>query len=221
MASECKILAKRLETHDTKQFIIEKPEELELKPGLAAEISLNEEGWKEEKRPFTFTSFENDKALELIIKRYDDHDGVTKKLHSLQPGDSILIHDTFQTFPYQGEGVFIAGGAGITPFIAILRDLAEKGELKNNVLVFCNKEQKDIILERELRELLGENCIFTLTREEAPGYEKGHVDKKFLESKIGNLDDKKFYLCGPLKMVDSLKEEVSQIKNNSEDIVFE
>ncbi|MFB6246310.1 MAG: FAD-binding oxidoreductase [Candidatus Pacearchaeota archaeon] len=221
MAQKVKLLAKRFVTHDTSQFIFEKPEDFDLEPGLAAEISVNKEGWEEEKRPFTFTSLEEDGVLEFTIKEYPDHDGVTQKLHSLNPGEEILIHDTFQTFPYKGEGVFIAGGAGVTPFVAILRDLAKKGELGNNCLVFANKEHRDIILERELKEILGENCVFTLSREEVSGYENGHVDKEFLENKVGNLDDKKFYICGPPKMVDSLKEEVSQIKDNSEDIVFE
>jgi ferredoxin-NADP reductase len=47
---------------------------------------------------------------------------------------------------YKGEGVFIAGGAGVTPFIAILRQL--QAENKTTTNYFTNKTANDIILKR-------------------------------------------------------------------------
>jgi predicted ferric reductase len=41
----------------------------------------------------------------------------------LKHGDELIIRDVWGAIEYKGEGVFIAGGAGVTPFIAILRQL--------------------------------------------------------------------------------------------------
>ena len=76
-----------------------------------------------EKRPFTFTSLPGDDHLEFTIKCYTDHDGVTNQLGQLKAGDELLLHDIWGAIHYTNEGTFIAGGAGITPFIAIFRQL--------------------------------------------------------------------------------------------------
>ena len=73
------------------------------------------------------------------------------------------MSEPFGTISYQGPGVFIAGGAGITPFLAMLRDLARRGELDRQTLIFSNKAPRDVICEKELRHLLGERCILTCT----------------------------------------------------------
>ena len=108
-------------THDVKRFRCEKPRDYQFAPGQATEVSINKEGWKEEKRPFTFTSLNNDPFLEFTIKIYSDHAGVTNELNTLSAGDELIVRDVWGAIEYKGPGYFIAGGAGITPFIAIFR----------------------------------------------------------------------------------------------------
>ena len=51
-------------THDVLQIVTDNPKEYNFTPGQAAEISINKEGWQDEKRPFTFTSLpHNDLSL--------------------------------------------------------------------------------------------------------------------------------------------------------------
>jgi ferredoxin-NADP reductase len=47
----------------------------------------------------------------------------------VKPGDQLIIRDVWGAITYKGKGVFIAGGAGITPFISIFRDLSARNEL--------------------------------------------------------------------------------------------
>ena len=47
-------------------------------------------------------------------------------ISKLKPGDDLIIRDVWGAISYKGEGVFIAGGAGVTPFISIFRDLKIK-----------------------------------------------------------------------------------------------
>ncbi len=74
---------------------------------------------------------------------------------------------------YKGEGVFIAGGAGVTPFICIFRYLQSKNETGNNKLIFANKTHDDIIIAREFKKLLGENLINILSDEKSDKYAHG------------------------------------------------
>jgi predicted ferric reductase len=50
-----------------------------------------------------------------------------KKLGKLK--HELIIRDVWGAIEYKGEGVFIAGGAGVTPFIAILRQLQADDKL--------------------------------------------------------------------------------------------
>lgn len=87
-------------------------------PGQAVDISINKPGWEEKLRAFTFTSLPKDEYIEFTIKTYPTHEGVTQQLLLLNKEDEIIIHDVFGSITYKGEGIFVAGGAGITPFIS-------------------------------------------------------------------------------------------------------
>src|SRR5215203_2807064 len=123
MEQAVRILSIEPVTHNTKQIRVEKPEGYQFVPGQATEVSINKPQWKEEKRPFTFTCLNDEPYLEFVIKSYRDHQGVTNEIDKLKPGDELIIRDVWGVIHYQGEGYFIGGGAGITPFIAVLRSL--------------------------------------------------------------------------------------------------
>ena len=106
---------------------------------------------------------------------------------------------------YKGAGVFIAGGAGVTPFIAIFRQLQHENELDGNILLFSNKTHRDIILKDEFSAMLGSKFINTLTQENMPGYDYHKIDEEYLKKKINNFDQQ-FYICGPDKMVNDIHE---------------
>src|SRR5205085_10848828 len=187
-------------THDVRRFRLEKPNGYQFIPGQATEVSINLPEWKDERRPFTFTSLEEDPFLEFTIKIYRDHKGVTNELGNLSIGNELIIRDVWGAIQYKGEGYFIAGGAGITPFIAILRPLKKENHIGNNQLFFCNKTENDIILKDELQGMLGKNAVFTTTNEKSENYELVRIDQKYLKEHIKDFT-KRFYICGPDQMV--------------------
>jgi ferredoxin-NADP reductase len=207
-------------THDVKRFRCDKPAGYEYEPGQATEVSINKPEWKEEKRPFTFTSYADAPELEFVIKIYRDHDGVTNALGNLQPGDELLLRDVWGAIQYQGPGYFIAGGAGITPFIAILRQLKKENKLQHNKLFFSNKTDADIILKDELKEMLGDNGVFTITQQKDTSHHFGMINEAFLKAQVDDFS-KHFYLCGPPAMVDALKESLKKLGASPEAVVFE
>jgi ferredoxin-NADP reductase len=191
-------------THDVKRFRVEKPKGYSFIPGQATEVSINTAEFKNERRPFTFTSLNSDTFLEFTIKIYSSRNGVTNALGQVKPGDKLIIRDVWGAITYKGKGVFIAGGAGITPFISIFRDLNTRNELAGNTLIFANKTKADIILETELRKMLGSAFINILSDEKTHGYYHGMIDQEFLKSSISDLNGN-FYICGPPPMIDAVK----------------
>jgi len=184
------------------------------------ELAIDRTGLREQGRPFTPTGLADDRVLEFTIKAYPGHAGVTQALHRLEPGAELLMSEPFGTISYQGPGVFIAGGAGITPFLAILRELARKGELDGQTLMFSNKTPRDVICEKELRHLLGERCILLCTGAAAPGYEHRRVDRAFLEERIGDFKQR-FYVCGPPPFMEAVNGALMEMGASAESLVFE
>jgi ferredoxin-NADP reductase len=207
-------------THDVLQIRMEKPHGLSFTPGQATEVSVNKSGWLNEKRPFTFTCLPDDDYLEFNIKTYPAHKGVTNELLQLKKNDELILHDIFGTIAYKGEGVFIAGGAGVTPFISIFRFLQSKNEIGQNKLIFANKTKADIILKSEFEKLLGKNFINILSNEKAEDYAYGQITEDFIKAHSGGIN-KIFYICGPPPMMDSMEKYLSKLHVPVKSIVKE
>lgn len=215
-----KILSISRVTHDVKCFRFEKPDGYHFTPGQATEVSVNMDGWRDEKRPFTFTCLNKDPYLEFTIKGYTDHHGVTEKIHSLKEGNELIIRDVWGAIAYKGPGYFIAGGAGITPFIAILRQQYDEGKLQGNTLFFSNKTEDDIIYRDELKAMLGDNAVFIITEEETMLYEQARIDEQFLKAHVDDFS-KHFYVCGPDKMISDINDTLNRLDAKADNVVFE
>ncbi|MDA3881679.1 MAG: hypothetical protein PF481_00170, partial [Bacteroidales bacterium] len=87
-------------TPDVLQIVTEKPQKYNFIPGQATEVSINKNGWKDEKRPLTFTSLPTDDFLEFTIKTYPSHKGVTNELLKLKKDDELILHDVFGAIAY-------------------------------------------------------------------------------------------------------------------------
>ena len=90
-------------THNVKTFRVTKPDGFLFVPGQATDLSLKKEGWEDNKHPFTFTSLPNDAHLEFTIKMYDNPNGLTHQLKSVQRGDEFEISDAWGAIEYKGE----------------------------------------------------------------------------------------------------------------------
>lgn len=200
-----KIINTEFITHDVKRFVVEKPKDFIYRPGQSAHISINLPGWEDKIRKFTFTSLNAWPNLEFVIKIYEKHEGVTLQLSKLNAGAELLLHDVFGTIEYKGPGIFIAGGTGITPFIAIFRALFYSGNLNGIGLLYSNKSQDDIILHDELVKILGPAYVNVFTRQGIIGFRERRIDKKFLIETIRDFDHR-FYVCGPKSFTQDISE---------------
>jgi ferredoxin-NADP reductase len=130
------------------------------------------------------------------------------------------LREPWGTIEYKGPGYFIAGGAGITPFIAILRQLNREGALADNKLFFSNKTDEDIILAEELKSMLGENALFTITDQKESDHDQRRIDAEFLKAEVKDFS-KHFYVCGPDAMVQEITGILTELGANPDTVVFE
>jgi ferredoxin-NADP reductase len=197
-------------THDVVRITTDKPLGYLFIPGQATEIAINRTGWTDEKRPFTFSNLPGEDYLEFTIKTYPAHQGITSELLHLRNGDELILHEVFGAIAYKGQGIFIAGGAGITPFISIFRDLQSRNEVQGNFLVFANKTKADIIMEYEFCEWLGDDFVNILSDETVPGYHHGLINEEFLKAIVPDFQ-KQFYVCGPPALMEAIENQLTKL----------
>lgn len=215
-----KILESFFITHDVKYFKVQRPKGYKFIPGQATEVSINKPGWEDKKRAFTFTNLPPRRHLEFMIKIYRDHPGVTKELGKTNSGAELILHDVFGAIQYKGPGVFIAAGSGITPFIAIFRDLHKKKQLKGNRLIYSNKTVEDIILGPELLSMLKTNFVNVITRQNTIGFIGHRIDRRFLIEHIADFNQH-FYVCGPESFVKSITRDLLELGVTPNALVIE
>lgn len=202
MDHHVKILDKEALNHDVIRFRLEKPKDYSFTAGQAIELTIDE---PEEygPAPFTFTALNTTPYLELMTKIYHDRKGLTAALSEKAVGDKIIIGDPWDSFINKGPGAFIAGGAGITPFVALIRQFKVDGNIGTSQLLFFNKTSNDIFLRDELSDLLRGRYVNILTREQN-GSPKPTLDEKLLSKHISNFAQP-FYLCGPPGFVEKVQ----------------
>lgn len=190
-------------THDVRRYTCDRPDGYTFEPGQATEARVDREGWRDEARPFTFTSLPDDEHLEFTIKSYPDHDGVTEQIGQLSAGDRLVIGDAWGAITDRGVGTFIAGGAGVTPFIAILRWRDAQDALDGCHLIFSNTTEDDIIMRSDFEKMLGLRTTFIVTGQPESPLAARRLDRDALARLIDGVDQQ-FYVCGPPAMVDDV-----------------
>lgn len=214
-----KILETSYVTHDAKRFRIEKPDNYTFIPGQGTQVAINLPEWKDKFREFSFTSVNEAKYLEFTIKIYTDHDGVTKQLGKTNAGVELIIQEPYGNIVFKDDGVFIAAGSGITPFISIFRTLHKQKKLKKCSLIYSNRTAADIIYYPELLKMFGNRYINILTQEQSIGFMKNRIDRNYLIENIQNFSQD-FYVCGPDNFVTSVTGLLLELGATADTLIF-
>ena len=186
---------------DVLELTTTRPDGYTFEPGQATHVNIVDNEWRDQERPFTFTSRPRDPFLQFTIKIYPERDGVTDAVSALDEGDRLAIDQPFGNITFRGPGLFIAGGAGITPFLSIFRELEARSQLSGNRLIFANDREQDIIACDELKTLLGDAATFLVTEESSSIYSNRQIDAGLLREHVRHDSDEPVYVCGPPEMV--------------------
>ena len=156
-------------------------------------------------RNYSASNAPGERELHLTI-REKDGGLVSPRLARLAAGDTLRVLGPFGSFVVRKNAshrplVLVAGGAGITPLMAMLRaELTRRPDLEVTLL-YANRSADDVIFLDELAALASLHARLTVV------HHVGALDREraaAVLSRIGNDRDPRFFLCGP----DGLREEV-------------
>jgi propane monooxygenase reductase subunit len=144
-------------THDMRHVVLKliEPAEIKFFPGQYMDISVP---GTDQVRSFSMANTSSrDRLLEFVIKVYPDglfsHFLDTK----VQVGDRLELSGPFGVFTLrEGDDVdliFVGGGAGMAPILALLRSMVERGINRRATYYYGARGRRDLCFEKELRGL--------------------------------------------------------------------
>jgi propane monooxygenase reductase subunit len=200
-------------THDMRHLVLRltEPSEIKFFPGQYMDIAVP---GTDAVRSFSManTSSRESGQLEFVIKVYPD--GLFSNFldQTLQVGDQLELTGPFGVFTLrdsEADLVFIGGGAGMAPILALLRSMAERGLQRKATFFYGARGRRDLCFEEELRAL----------EEKLPGFryvpalsEAGEDDgwdgetgliTDVVNRHAADLTGAHAYVCGPPPMVEA------------------
>jgi glycine betaine catabolism B len=203
------VLENKKETKNAKILKLKPDKLMKFKPGQFIMITHScLKNGKETtiKRAYSITSSPNNKKyLELAFDK-KPNGLVSEYLYNLKPKDVLEISKPQGYFVFENnfseDLVLICGGTGIAPLMSIIRYVLGN-KLKNKImLIYSCKTRQNVIYLNELKEIKKHNKTFDyeiiLTRENS---NDKRIDINKLRSLIKSTNNKRFYICGPPRMV--------------------
>ena len=144
-------------THDMRHLVLRltEPSEIKFFPGQYMDIAVP---GTDAVRSFSManTSSRESGQLEFVIKVYPD--GLFSNFldQTLQVGDQLELTGPFGVFTLrdsEADLVFVGGGAGMAPILALLRSMAERGLQRKATFFYGARGRRDLCFEPELRAL--------------------------------------------------------------------
>ncbi len=215
-----KVLESQFITPDVKRFVLHKPVGYSFVSGQATQVAINVPGWETQFRPFTFTGLNRWEHLELMVRIYKGHKGVTELMGRTNVGSELIIQEPYGAIQYKGPGIFIAGGTGVTPFISIFRELHKNKQMHGNRLIYSNYTSQDVICGAELHDMLQENYINHYTREGVIGFKERRLNADLLVKYIADFSQR-FYVCGSESFVADITGFLKELGAPSDSLVID
>ncbi|MFB0975658.1 MAG: FAD-binding oxidoreductase, partial [Tolumonas sp.] len=173
----------------------------EYQPGQFALLTLHKE---EGSHPFTIVREDvQNGSIVFAIKALGDY---TRQLsEQVQEGDAVTVEGPYGRFVLPesgGQEYWIAGGIGITPFLAWLEGLAAEGYHRPGAhLYYCVNSRQEILFAERLQQLSKQTGVkVTIIDRETDG---------FLDPTRPEIDEgTRLWFCGPKGMRDMLLKHV-------------
>jgi benzoate/toluate 1,2-dioxygenase reductase subunit len=177
-------------------------------PGQYVNIEVPGSG---QMRSYSFSSLPGEQHASFLIKHVPG--GLMSRwLERAQPADQVTMTGPLGSF-YLREVkrplLFLAGGTGLAPFLAMLEVLAERGESQQVSLIYGVTRDQDLVMVDTLQTFaarLPNFSFVTCVADPASAHpQKGYVTQH-MAAEVLNEGDVDVYLCGPPPMVDAVRQ---------------
>ena len=194
---------------EVRQFSFETAEPIDFRPGQYAILHLG----ADLRRCYSMSNLPGGNLLQFIARRYDGGTG-SNALAALAPGAVITIEAPFGTCTLRrrpGRKVFVAGGTGIAPILAMMREAAEaRLDFGSPVdVIYGARGPADLAAHDVLRAVIARiaQARYLPVVENAPSgwpHAAGFVTDA-IKATIPDPAAAEFYVAGPPIMVDAVK----------------
>jgi propane monooxygenase reductase subunit len=204
-------------THDMRHLIVRliEPTSIKFFPGQYVDFVVP---GTEESRSFSManTSSLESGQLEFVIKVYPD--GLFSRFldTEVKVGDRLDVTGPFGVFTLRdapgSDLVFVGGGAGMAPILALLRTMADRGIDRKATFYYGARRKRDLCFEDELRKLENTLPAFRYVPALSEPDENDDWDGEVglitdvLRRAEQNLARTDAYVCGPPPMVEAALE---------------
>jgi propane monooxygenase reductase subunit len=204
-------------THDMRHLVVRliEPASIKFFPGQYVDFHVP---GTEETRSFSMANISSLESgqLEFVIKVYPN--GLFSEFldTEVKPGDRLDITGPFGVFTLRdapdSDLVFVGGGAGMAPILALLRSMASRGIQRKATYYHGARRRRDLCFEEELRQL--ERMLPSFRYVPAlsePGDDAGWDGEVGMITDVlrraeNNLARADAYVCGPPPMVEAALE---------------
>ena len=180
--------------------------------GQHLDVRLTSEDGYQAQRSYSIASAPRQDRLELTVERIDDGE-----VSPYLAGDDLREGDRFEVrgpdggyFVWRsdaaGDVLLVAGGSGIVPLMAMVRQRAEETSPVPTRLLYSARSWDDVIYRDELERLAGAGFepLFTLTRSQPAGWTgyARRVDASLL-GEVAPTPPAATFVCGPTPFVEA------------------
>ena len=216
---KARLLGKEEVAAGTMAFRFERPPGFDFQAGQNVLVTLVEPPELDAQGPsraFTLASAPHEPEL-LIATRMRDT-AFKRVLKNAAPGTPVEIDGPNGVMVLHEDAarpaVFLAGGIGITPFLAMARDAAHRRLPHRMFLFYGNRRPVDSAFSQELMDLekKNPNYRFIPAMSEAPDWkgEKGFIDRAMLARHLPDLKAPIYYFAGPPAMAMAMQQMLSE-----------
>jgi ferredoxin-NADP reductase len=223
--AEIKLLRREPVAEGTMAFYFEKPAGFSHEAGQNAMFTLidpREEDAAGPTRTFTIASAPHDPELMIATRMRDS--AFKRFLGKAQPGTRIEMEGPLGTMVLHEDAgrpaVFLAGGIGITPFLAMMRDAAKRQLPHHITLIYSNRRPRDAAFLAELERLQGPRFRLVTTMTDAPEWrgEKRRIDRKLLVAHVPDVRAPMYYFAGPPGMTMAVQGMLKELGLSEDDM---
>ncbi len=157
-----------------------------------------------ESHPFTISSAPHEDVLRLTVKASGDF---TRALfNNLKPGMDAVVEGAYGMFDYKsggGKQIWIAGGIGVTPFLAFIRNMREP--LDRNVDFYYAIRHRDEVLFYNEIETAGIRNQRLKVHLRYSGSSGSLTVEEIVRKAGGDVSGHDIYMCGPFPMMQAFE----------------
>jgi ferredoxin-NADP reductase len=203
------------ETPSVRTIVLDVPDWAGHRAGQHLDVRLTAEDGYIAERSYSIASAPGE-PVAITVERLEDGEVSPYLTEELRVGDELELRGPIGGYFVWDPGhdlgplLLLAGGSGIAPLRAILRQRARSGSTVAARLLYSSRSLPDVIYRDELDHCDGGvEVIYTLTRQQPPGWtgHSGRVNEALLaEAAWPAGEDPLAFVCGPTSFVEVVAE---------------